>query len=1342
MRSHNRKYFQRSVLLFVFALGTVASAQTGPPYTITTFSGGGPNDINALNGAIGLSAGVALDGMGNILVGDEDYARVFKVTPSGTITVFAGNGIEGNTGDGGLATDAELTFPVGVFVDAAGNVFIADEYASVIREVSASTGIISTVAGNGTSGYSGDGGLATNAELNGPRHVFVDSTGDIFIADTFNNVVRKVAAGTGIITTVAGNGTAGYSGDNGPATQAELNYTTGLYVDSAGNLFITDTNNSVIRKVTAATGFITTIAGNGTAGYSGDGGPAMQAKLDVPEGLFVDGSGNLFIADTNNCVVREVSASSSFISTVAGTGACGYTGDGGLATQAEFFLPFDLTSDAAGDLFVADSLNHVIREVNSGSIVSTIAGNGKQNISGDGGVATQAELYLPWGVAADTGGNLFIADSGNNVIREVIATTNIISTVAGNGGYGYAGDGGPALSATFASPAGVATDSTGNLFIVDNQNDVIRKVAAGTAIITTVAGNGTAGYSGDGGLATQAQLNLPYGAAVDLAGNVFIADTSNHRIRKLTASTGVITTVAGDGVSGYSGDGGLATQATLTLPHGIFVDSSGNLFIADSGNNAVRKVTASTGVITTVAGNGTAGYSGDGGSATQANLNFPTSAFVDAAGNLIIADSINKVIRAVSASSGNISTVAGNGTAGYAGDGGPATLGEFASPQGLAFDSAGHVFVADSTSERVRELTPTVTPLTVTTANLPAGAVGTGYSQTLQAAGGTAPYTWSMATGNLPGGLSLTAATGVISGTPTTAGTSSFTVKVTDAKGLSATATLGILVVSQLTVTTTSLPIGVTGTTYSQALQATGGAAPYTWSIASGNLPGGLSLTPGTGVISGTPTTAGTSNFTVKVSDANGTTATSGTLSIAVESPLSVTTTSLLAGAVGTAYSQTLQAAGGATPYTWSIASGNLPGGLSLTAGTGVISGTPTTVGTASFTVQVTDANTLTATKPLSILIVLPVVVTITTLPGGTIGSVYAQTTLSASGGTGPYSWTLAAGSLRPPPGLTVSSIGALSGTPAVAGTFIFSVVVADANGLTATSNPLSVAVTAPPSAPTCTPPTVQINGTEPLSVHVASNCTDPTTIANTTIDWGDGTAPSSGTAADHPYASGGSYSITVTATNSAGLSNTVSVNVTVTASLTASVPQGQAAQGSASATAPLGVPTTQVSYQCTKANGPSGEQTLAFYHLACNINGQGASATVTLTSTPTPVNISVQTNSSAMARMQEDMAVKNRTELTYAAFWLLPGLMMLTGASSRGRTGRSRMSRTRYARLLVLGLMMCSMLACGGGGATSPPPQQAVTPAGTYTVTGTGTSTSGGGTTSTVTIGFSVTIG
>lgn len=666
---------------------------------------------------------------------------------------------------------------------------------------SSQSSFIYTVAGNESWGYAGDGGPATIASLNGPQATAMDSSGNIYIADTGNNVVRKVAAGSGTITTVAGTGIAGYSGDNGPATSAQLYSPYALALDGAGNLYIGDIGNRVVRMVAANTGTITTVAGSPTATSVGDNGPATSALLTNPDGLAFDSAGNLYIADQVR--VRKVAASTGIITTVAGSGNYGYSGDNGPATSAALASAEGLAVDTAGNLYIADWGDNAIRKVTASTgVITTVAGTGPTNtgspFSGDGGPATSAHLSHPQGVAVDTSGNLYIADTSNYAVREVTASNGIINTIVGHPQSSQcsslSGDGGPAIDASICYPAGVSLDSAGNLYIAEVSAHRIRKVTvsaappvavtaapvfsqpAGTyanpqmvtitsatpgaeiyvtlngaaptttgegyhgpihvtgsaelqavavapgylpsapvsasytmtsppaAVVTTVAGTGVKGISGTGGMAISAEIGNPDGLALDAAGNLYIADSASSAVWMVSATTGTISVAAGTaGSSGNSGNGGPATSALLSYPTHIALDGAGNLYIADTWNNVVRKVAAQTGTISVYAGGGyPASNLGDGGPATSASLVNPEGLAFDSAGNLYIADSSNARIRMVSASTGVITTVAGGGTGAALGDGGAATSATLRYPEDLALDNQGNLYIADSGNGRIR----------------------------------------------------------------------------------------------------------------------------------------------------------------------------------------------------------------------------------------------------------------------------------------------------------------------------------------------------------------------------------------------------------------------------------------------------------------------------------------------------------------------------------------------------------------------------------------------------------------------------------------------------------------
>jgi sugar lactone lactonase YvrE len=419
-------------------------------------------------------------------------------------------------------------------------------------------------------------------------------------------------------------------------------------------------------------------------------------------------------------------------------------------------------------------------------VITTLAGTGSAGYGGDGGPATSAMLYLPFGTAVDNNGNVFIADTYNSRIREVVKATGAITTVAGTGTPYYNGDGGPATSSNIGRPSGVAVDANGNLFIADTYNNRIREVVKSTGAMITIAGTGSTGYSGDGGPATSAMLNSPFGVAVDGSGNVLFADQGNNRVREIIKSTGTIVTVAGTGTASYNGDNRPATSAMLNQPNGVAVDASGDIFISDWHNNRIREVVKSTGNIITVAGTGTSGYNGDGGPATSAMVNYTGGVAVDGNGDLFIADSSNERVREVV--NGIITTVAGTGTAGFGGDGGLATSALLNLPYAVAVDASGDLFIADSNNQRIREVlgAPSLGNLSSTawTVNQP------GFSGSVAIQGGTAPYSNLSATG-LPLGLTaaLSGSTITLSGTPTSVGTySNVTLSIQDAGGITASA--------------------------------------------------------------------------------------------------------------------------------------------------------------------------------------------------------------------------------------------------------------------------------------------------------------------------------------------------------------------------------------------------------------------------------------------------------------------------------------------------------------------------------------------------------------------------
>ncbi len=619
---------------------------------------------------------VVFDAKGNLYVSDQLNCLVRRITVKGEIVAFAGSGICGFGGDGGPALKALLADPAGLAFDNDGNLLIADSGNQRIRKVV--DGKISTIAGNGARSYSGDGGPATNASLYNPLGVSVDSLGNIYIGDNINQVIRMIDP-AGIIHTVAGNSKSGFSGDGGPATAAELNSPEGAIADGNGNLYITDSENDRVRKVDSS-GTISTYAGNGTFGTSGSGGPATSASIAAPQGLAI-ANGKLYISADND--IWAVDTTTQVITLIAGSpqGIAGFNDDGNNALSTFFAQMGGITIDSLGNLFVADQSNGRVRKINTAQIVSTVAGGD----IGDGGPATASSLDLGfWDHASfDPPGNLYIADYYNHRVRRV-STTGIITTVAGNGMSGTPPVEGVQATGTTITPTAVAVDPSGDIFIVDDETGGIRKVNT-TGIITTFS-NVFTGFSG--------------ALVADTMGNIYASDGSAV-VWKITA-TGTATIVAGSpSLYGYNGDGIPATSASLSSPNGLALDTAGNLYISDSGNNRIRKVNTS-GIISTVAGNGFCGSSGDGGPATAAEICQQADVALDHKGNIYIADRLNDRLRMVN-SLGTMQTLAGSGNFFYNGNRLPA-LGTNMYPSGVAVSPTGVVYVVDEISDRVRKI--------------------------------------------------------------------------------------------------------------------------------------------------------------------------------------------------------------------------------------------------------------------------------------------------------------------------------------------------------------------------------------------------------------------------------------------------------------------------------------------------------------------------------------------------------------------------------------------------------------------------------------------------------------
>ena len=663
--------------------------------------------IKATDTEISLVDGIAVDKKGNIYIAMRDHNIISRVDTLGNMTRFAGTGESGFSGDKGKATEAQLKIPAGLTFDKKGNLYIADRNNHRIRKVD-TRGIITTVAGNGTAGFSGDGGKATQAQLSLPSGVVVDDKGNIYISDRSNDRVR-VVNNKGIITTFAGNGVDGYKGDLGPATQAQLSKPFGLALDKKGNLYIADRENNRVRKVNPQ-GIITTVAGDGGFFFMGDNGPSYRASIAGPTGVVVDKNGILYIADRNNNRIRSVDTQG-MIRTVAGTGQQDYNGESETARDTNLYLPFGVALDQDGKILIIDRSHYRIRRIDPrrGSI-ETVAGNGVKMFAGDGGPATGAKLSFPHGIAVDKKGNVIFSDKGHYRIRRV-SPDGIIQTIAGTGIRGNIGDGLPALKASIYGATSLKLNDKEEMFIISPSSfvSILRKIdekGMMRKVLDTVSKDylesiAKSKYKGKVQTGELAIITTFSDIAFDYKGNMFISDRINHQIRKVSAQ-GKITTIAGTGESAYYGDGGPASEAAFRDPSALVTDKAGNLYIADAANNMIRKIDTQ-GIVTTFAGNGNHENSGDGGPALKAGIRNMDYLAMSPAGELHIAGMNSHVIRKIT-KDGNIITVAGKGNQGFFGDGGPATKAMLKSPSAITFDSKGNLYISDMGNNRIRKV--------------------------------------------------------------------------------------------------------------------------------------------------------------------------------------------------------------------------------------------------------------------------------------------------------------------------------------------------------------------------------------------------------------------------------------------------------------------------------------------------------------------------------------------------------------------------------------------------------------------------------------------------------------
>ena len=641
---------------------------------------------------------VAVDSSGNTYVADTNNNTIRKITPSGVVTTFAGAPGPGGSVDGTGAA-ARFNFPAGVAVDSNGNIYVADAINQTIRKITPS-GVVSTFAGSAGSIGSANG-TGSAARFHEPFGVATDSSGNVYVADTFNNTIRKITPGA-VVTTLAGS--AGNSGStDGTGSNARFNSPYGLTVDSGGNVFVADTNNHTIRKVTSA-GAVTTFAGS--AGNSGTAnGTLINARFASPEGITIDTNNNLYVADTGNSTIRMIGGG--VVTTLAGSpGSTG--GSDGTGSAAQFNFPVGVAAGTSGNVLVGDRDNNCIRKIATASAaVTTLAGlaGGPGSANGTG---VNARFYSPSDVKADTAGNLYVADTSNHTIRK-ITSAGVVTTLAGLAGTAGSANG-TGSAARFNNPQGIAVDGAGNIFVGDTDNHIIRKVTS-SGVVTTLAGS--AGNSGStDGTTSNARFNYPIGVAVDSSGNVYVADAVNHTIRKI--SGGMVSTIAG--AAGQTGTAdGMGSNARFNIPSGVTISSSGIIYVADTDNHTIRKITTD-GTVSTLAG--FPGLSGSSdGSGTDAEFFQPRNLAIDGSGNIYVADYGNDLIRKVSPA-GVVRTLAGTpGSSGSTDGLGTAAL--FLQPFGLGVDSSGFVFVADTDNNTIRKGGPAGTPVTKSAENTP-----------------------------------------------------------------------------------------------------------------------------------------------------------------------------------------------------------------------------------------------------------------------------------------------------------------------------------------------------------------------------------------------------------------------------------------------------------------------------------------------------------------------------------------------------------------------------------------------------------------------------------------------
>ncbi len=614
--------------------------------------------------------GVAVDSAGNVYIADTNNFSIRKMSSAGVVTTLAGSGMRGVAD--GTGTAASFTNPVGIAVDASGNVYVTEQSVHIIRRITPA-GVVTTLAGQ--AGVAGSAnGSALSSTFNSPYGIAVNSTGEVFVADSFNQVIRKISAG--VVTTFAGS-VNNIGSANGVGGAAQFYNPAGIAVDSADNLYVADSSNHVIRRITPA-GSVSTFSGLSGGGYAN--GASTVSRYYNPKHVAVDSSGNVYVTEDQHQLIRKITPAQ-VSSDFAGTQYAGGTTDA-TGAAARFFAPLGVAVNGTGPIYVTDSGNHTVRRITTARVVTTLAGSLAQS-GATNNTGALARFSNPSGIVADASGNIFVADFFNLQIRR-ITPAGVTTTFAGNGTVGT--DDGTGGAARFLYPTGIAKDSSGNLYVTDSGNHTIRKITPG-GVVTTLAGHP--------GIALPAPIYHSSAAtAVNSLGEVYVA--SGQLVLKLS-TTGVPSVFAGSNQGNLDGTGAAAEFGEIS---GITVDSAGTVYVSDVLNHNIRVITPA-GDVTTLAGAGSDGFLNDTGAA--AYFDTPTGLAVDSFGDVFVADQRNNQIRRVTPA-GVVTTFAGATTAGSAN--GTGTAARFDSPLSITIDSADNLYVGDLDNGTIRKITP------------------------------------------------------------------------------------------------------------------------------------------------------------------------------------------------------------------------------------------------------------------------------------------------------------------------------------------------------------------------------------------------------------------------------------------------------------------------------------------------------------------------------------------------------------------------------------------------------------------------------------------------------------